>query len=91
LKALPCKTPGCNGHPQLPGVATLHDSSPYLIGRAPANFPYGIHCSTCKQKTWISRTDWNLLPDIQRSDIQHITPPEDSHHDFKVMTRSLLG
>lgn len=90
MKALPCKTPGCGGHPKLPGSAVLKDGSPYLIGRSPAFFPHPVYCSACKRKTIISRTDWNLLPELTREDLARVAPPDDSHYDFKALTRSRM-
>lgn len=93
MKALPCKTPGCTGHAQLSGAAVLRDGSPYLSGRPPTFFPYSVHCSACKHKTLLSRTDWNRLPSLTAADLAHIKAESDDprdHADFRVITKTLL-
>lgn len=90
MKALPCSTVGCGGHDQMKGAAVLRDGSPYLVGKAPADFPHRVFCAKCKRTTIISRMDWNRLPSVKQEEIDSVAPPDDrSHKDFKAMTNKV--
>lgn len=91
LRALPCRTPGCGGHQQMPGVAVLRDGSPYLIGRAP-DFPYLVACAKCKRKTRVTQFEWNQLQAVTQEQIDAVKLDADdqTHKDFKALTKSVV-
>ena len=68
MKGLRC--PNCPGARTAPGIAALPDGTPYLMGRAPSEFPFRYSCAACHHSMLIYAADFSRLPELTIAELE---------------------